>query len=125
MIPTKMQIKSSFKILKNFKPNLKPKKMLFFVARLPHYCEFKAEHAFPNQSFLRPCTARCVLSCPDITYFISASVVLDRRFNTASKKEYNTDGMSIHFLIKSFLKTTLFPLTQIISMKRIRLLSYY
>ena len=120
-----MQIKSSFKILKNLKSNLKPKKMLIFVVRLPHYYEFKAEHAFPNHSFLRPCTVRCVLSCSDITYFISVSVVLDRHFNAASKKEYNIDGMSIHFLIKSFLKMILFPLTHIISMKRIRLLSYY
>ena len=34
-----------------------------------------------------PCTARCVLSCDDITYFISASVAVDRHFNEASKKE--------------------------------------
>ena len=53
-----------------------------------------------------PCTARCVLSCDDITYFISGSVAVDRRFNAASKKENNSEGMSIHFLIKCFLKTT-------------------
>ena len=28
--------------------------MVFFVVRLSHYCEFKVEHAFPNQSFPRP-----------------------------------------------------------------------
>ena len=28
--------------------------MLFFVVRLSHYCKFKVEHAFPNQSFSRP-----------------------------------------------------------------------
>ena len=33
---------------------LKPKKTLFFVVRLSHYCRFKVEHAFPNQSFFRP-----------------------------------------------------------------------
>ena len=33
-----------------------------------------------------PCTAMFVLSCADITYFISGSVAVDRRFNAASKK---------------------------------------
>ena len=28
--------------------------MLSFVVRLSYYCEFKVEHAFPNQSFSRP-----------------------------------------------------------------------
>ena len=51
---------------------------------------------------LLPRTARRVLSCADITYFISVSVALGRRFNAASKKENNTEGMSIHFLIRSF-----------------------
>ena len=51
-----------------------------------------------------PYTARCVLSCADITYFISASVAVDRGFNAASKKENNTEGMSIYFIIKCFLK---------------------
>ena len=41
-----------------------------------------------------PCTARCVLSCTDVTYFISASVAVDRRFNAASKKENNTERIS-------------------------------
>ena len=44
-----MQIWSSFKILKNLKSNLKPKKLLFFVIGLSHYCEFKIEHVFSNQ----------------------------------------------------------------------------
>ena len=57
-----------------------------------------------------PCTARFVLSYADITYFISASVAVDRRFNAASKKENKTEGMSIHFLIKYFLKRTPSPL---------------
>ena len=39
------------------------------------------------------------------------------------KGENNTRGMSIHFLIRSFLKTTPYPLTHKILMKRIRLLS--
>ena len=51
-----------------------------------------------------PSTARCVLSCTDVTYFISASVAVDRRFNPASKKENNTERISTHCLIKCFLK---------------------
>ena len=39
------------------------------------------------------------------------------------KGENNTRGMSIHFLIRSFLKPTPYPLTYLILMKRIRLLS--
>ena len=50
------------------------------------------------------CTARCVLSCDGITYFISASVTVGRRFNAASKKENNAEEMFIHFLIKNFLE---------------------
>ena len=53
-----------------------------------------------------PYIARCVLSCADITYFISALVAVDRRFNAASKKENNTEVMSIHFLITCFRKST-------------------
>ena len=56
-----------------------------------------------------PYTPRCALSCADITYFISASVAVDRRFNAASKKENNTEGMSIHFLIKCYLKNDRLP----------------
>ena len=53
--------------------------------------------------------------CQHISNFISASVALGRRFNAASEKENNTERiyihmfyiqMSIHFLIKSFLKTS-------------------
>ena len=86
------------------------------MVRLSHYCEFKVEHVFSNQSFFfnhRSITAmhcRCVLSCANITYFTSASVAVDRRFNAASKKENNTEGMSMHFLIKYFLKSDPFLL---------------
>ena len=73
-----------------------------------YYCELKVEHAFPNQSFFHHCsitTMHCQMSfklCRH--YFISASVAVDRRFNAASKKENNIEGMPIHFLIKYFLK---------------------
>ena len=68
--------------------------MLFFAS--PALTEFKVEHAFPNQSFFNhrsnwPCTTRCILSCADISYFISGSVAVDRRLNAASKKENNTE----------------------------------
>ena len=46
--------------------------------------------------------ARRVLSCANNACFISVSVALGQRFNAASKKENNTEGMSIHFLIRSF-----------------------
>ena len=70
---------------------------------------------FPINLFLiivrpPPCTAKCVLSCADISYFISGSVAVDRRSNAASKKENNTEGMSIHFLIRCFLKNDPSPL---------------
>ena len=52
-----------------------------------------------------PCTGRCVLSCADISYFISGTVAVDRRSNAGSKKDNNTEALSIHFLIRSFLKT--------------------
>ena len=48
-----------------------------------------------------PSTARCILSLTDIAYFISASAAVDRRFNAASKKENNTERMSINFLISN------------------------
>ena len=95
---------------------------------------------FPNSHFLdhrsntTMHTARCVFSCPDISCFISASITLGRRFNAASKKESNTQEIYfhmfyIHFLIKTFLKTTPSPLTYIILISRIRLfsatISYY
>ena len=43
-------------------------------------------------------------------YFISAAVTIGQRFNAAFKKENSTEGMSIHFLIKSFLKKRSLPL---------------
>ena len=67
--------------------------MLFFVVRLSHYCEFKVEHAFPNQSFSRPSFNHhhvlpgAFLSCANTTYFISVLVPVGRRFNAASKKK--------------------------------------
>ena len=96
--------------------------------------------SFPDSYFLdHPSTtimhiARCVLSCADISCFISASIALCRSFNAASKKENNTERIYIHtfyihFLIKSFLKTTPSPLTHIMLINRIRLIqatiSYY
>ena len=57
-----------------------------------------------------PCTARCVLSCADITYFISSLVAVDRRFKAASKEENNTERISINFLIKCFPKNDPLPL---------------
>ena len=86
--------------------------MLFNVAQLLDYCEFKVEHAFSNESFSRPWfdrfTAMCVLSCADITYFSSALVAFSRCFNANLKNEDNNEGLSI----KSFLQTTSSPLTQ-------------
>ena len=67
--------------------------MLFFVVRLSHYCEFKVEHAFPNQSFPRPSFNHhhvlpgAFLSCANTTYFILVSVAVGRRFNAAAKKK--------------------------------------
>ena len=59
---------------------------------------------------LPPCTALFVTSYADITYFISGSVAVDRRYNAASIKEIKTEGMFLHFLIKYFLKKTPSPL---------------
>ena len=76
--------------------------MLFFVVQLLQYFEFKVEHTSTNQSFSwplldhhHPQPANYVLSCANI---ISLMQLL--------KKGINTEGMSIHFLIKSFLETT-------------------
>ena len=57
-------------------------------------------------TIVRPpsCTAKCVLSCADISYSISGLVAVDRRSNAASKKENNTMGIPIHFPIRCFLK---------------------
>ena len=100
----------------------------------------KQNMRFPNSHFLdHPSTttmhiAKCVLSCADISCFISASIALCRSFNSTSKKENNTEGIFIHtfyihFLMKSFLKTTPSPLTYIILTNRTRLIqatiSYY
>ena len=86
--------------------------MLFNVAQLLHYCEFKVEHAFSNEPFSRPWldrfTAMRVLSCIDITCFSSALVAFGRRFNANFKNEDNNEGLPI----KSFLQTTSSALTQ-------------
>ena len=67
--------------------------MLFFVARLLHYGEFKVKHGFPNQSFSRlsynhhHVLPDAYLSCANTTYFNSVSVAVGGRFNAASKKK--------------------------------------
>ena len=67
--------------------------MLFFVVRISHYCEFKVEHAFPNQSFSRPSFNHhdvlpgVYLSCANTTYFISVSVAVDRRLMQLLKRK--------------------------------------
>ena len=67
--------------------------MLFFVARLSHYCELKVEHPFPNQPFSRPSFNHhhvlpgAYLICANTTYFISVSVAVSRGFYAASKKK--------------------------------------
>ena len=65
--------------------------MLLFVVRLSHYCNFKVEHAFPNQSFSRSSFNHHHVPpgafCANITYFISVSVAVSRRFNEASKRK--------------------------------------
>ena len=89
--------------------------------RLSHYCEFKVEHLFPNQSFNHfsiivwppPCTVRSVLSWADITCFISGSVAVDWRLNVHT------------FSHQIFPKKWNPPPWLIILMKIIRLFSYY
>ena len=71
-----------------------------------------------------PCTARCVLSCADISYFISDSVTVDRRLNAASRKKIILRNFDT-FSHQMFLKKRPPPPWLIILMKRIRLLSYY
>ena len=99
---------------------------LFFVVRPSQYCEFKVEHAFPNQSFSPPSFDHHH-ALPGAFYFISALVAL----GLMQLLKNNTDGIYIHifniqmpinFLMKSFLKTTSCRLTYIILMNRIRLL---
>ena len=57
-----------------------------------------------------PCTVWCILSCADISYFISGSVAVDRRLNAASKKENNTEECPYIFPSDVSLKTTPSPL---------------
>ena len=87
---------------------------------------FPNSHFFELRSTTTMHTATCDLSCADISCFISTSIAPSRRFNAASKKEINIEGIYIHmfyihFLIKSFLKKTPSPLTRIILINRIRL----
>ena len=88
--------------------------MLSNVAQLLHYCEFKVEHAFSNESFSRPWFDRftaihCrVLSCTDIICFSSALFAFSLCFNAKFKNEDKNEGLPI----KSFLQTTSSPLTQ-------------
>ena len=84
---------SSFKILKNLKSNLKGKKILFFVAPLSHCCKLKIEHVFPNNHF--------IYHSFSTTIYSQVRFKLPQHFNTVS---HNIEGISIHFLIKSFLK---------------------
>ena len=90
----------------------------------------KLNMRFPINRFLghhSTTTIKCQvrLKLADITYFISVSVALRRRFDAASKKENNNEGVSIHFLMRSFLNTTPSQLTHKILMKRIKLLRFY
>ena len=134
--------------------------MLFFVAGLSHYCEFKVEHTFPNH-FLNhrwtttmycqvrfklfhhyllyfsfpiifstiveppPCTARYVLNCSTIIYFISVSVAFGRRFNAGSQKKTTLRECPYIFSWKVSWKATPTALSLIIVIKEMRFLSYY
>ena len=69
--------------------------MLFFAGPALALLNLKLNLPFPINHFSifvqpPPCTARCVLSCADISYFMSGSVAVDRRLN-AAKKENNTE----------------------------------
>ena len=85
--------------------------MLFFLVVLLHYCEYRVEHAFPNQSFSRPSFERTAMHC-QVPFNLCRHCIFHFSFNhyAASKKENNTDGIPIHFLIKSFLKERSSPL---------------
>ena len=66
--------------------------MLFFVVRLSHYCEFRAEHAFPNNHFLdhrSTATIYCQMRFKLFQHYLlfSVSVAVGRRFNAASEKK--------------------------------------
>ena len=83
--------------------------MLFFVLRLPHYCEFKVEHTFSNQSFSRSSCNHHLLKCANITYFISVSVAVGQRFNAASKKKITLRDFPYIFSSKDSLKRPPLP----------------
>ena len=94
---------------------LKPKNVILCRSGSRITVNLKLNMRFPINHFSiivrpPPCTVRCVLSCADITYFISGSVAVDRCLNAASKKENNTEGSSIRFLIRCFLKNDPLPL---------------
>ena len=94
---------------------LKPKNVILCRSGSRITVDLKTNMRFPINHFSiivrpPPCTVRCVLSCADISYFISGSVAVDWRLNAASKKENNTEEMAIHFLIRCFLKRDPLPL---------------
>ena len=75
---------------------LKPKNVILCRSGSPIAVNLKWNLRFAINHFSiifrsPPCTARCVLSCADISYFISGSVAVDRRLNAASEKENNTE----------------------------------
>ena len=74
---------------------------LFFLVRLSHYCEFKVEHVFPNESFSQPSfdhhhalpSAFEVVQTLVILFqlqLLSVDVLLQ------VLKKNNTDGLCIH-----------------------------
>ena len=75
---------------------LKPKNVILCRSGSRITVNLKLNLRFPINHFsiiIRrpPCTARCVLSCADVSYFVSGSVAVDRRLNAPSKKEKNTE----------------------------------
>ena len=94
---------------------LKPKNVILCRSGSRITVNLKLNMPFPINHFSiivwpPPCTSRCVLSCGDTNYFLSGSDAVDWRLNAASKKENNAEGMSIHFLIRCFLKNDSLPL---------------
>ena len=85
--------------------------MLFFLVVLSHYCECRVEQAFPNQSFSRPFFGSTAMHC-QLRFKLCRNYIFHFSFSryAAPKKENNTDGIPIHFLVKSFLKATPSPL---------------